>query len=114
MSTTTKSRTAVLLLGGAAALGIAFAHGQTPRDGAGQPAAPATTAAQPEPAAKGERSADEAGVRKALAAFAAAFQAGDAKAVGTLFTLFVLPCVYSLLAKPDAEPQAQTQTAPAH
>ena len=24
--------------------------------------------------------------------------------VGTLFTLFVLPCVYSLLAKPDAEP----------
>ncbi|MDM8347522.1 multidrug efflux RND transporter permease subunit [Pseudomonas sp. sp1636] len=25
-------------------------------------------------------------------------------AVGTLFTLFVLPCVYSLLAKPDTEP----------
>ncbi|MGG2399790.1 multidrug efflux RND transporter permease subunit [Pseudomonas sp. SH1-B] len=32
--------------------------------------------------------------------------------VGTLFTLFVLPCVYSLLAKPDAE--TQTQAAPAH
>ena len=32
--------------------------------------------------------------------------------VGTLFTLFVLPCVYSLLAKPDTEPQAQT--VPAH
>src|SRR5690606_3578380 len=32
--------------------------------------------------------------------------------VGTLFTLFVLPCVYSLLAKPDSAPQAQT--APAH
>ena len=31
-------------------------------------------------------------------------------AVGTLFTLFVLPCVYSLLAKPDAEP-APTPTA---
>ncbi|MCG4451894.1 multidrug efflux RND transporter permease subunit [Pseudomonas sp. MMS21-TM103] len=26
--------------------------------------------------------------------------------IGTLFTLFVLPCVYSLLAKPDAEPAA--------
>ncbi|VXD05003.1 Uncharacterized transporter HI_0895 [Pseudomonas sp. 8Z] len=27
--------------------------------------------------------------------------------VGTLFTLFVLPCVYSLLAKPDAKPQQE-------
>ncbi|MGH8355522.1 MAG: efflux RND transporter permease subunit, partial [Pseudomonas sp.] len=27
--------------------------------------------------------------------------------VGTLFTLFVLPCVYSLLAKPDAQPAAE-------
>ncbi|MGP0171739.1 multidrug efflux RND transporter permease subunit [Pseudomonas sp. NCHU5208] len=34
--------------------------------------------------------------------------------VGTLFTLFVLPCVYSLLAKPDAEPQQQAQASPAH
>ncbi|HSC82336.1 MAG TPA: efflux RND transporter permease subunit, partial [Pseudomonas sp.] len=32
--------------------------------------------------------------------------------IGTLFTLFVLPCVYSLLAKPDAQPG--TSTAPAH
>jgi multidrug efflux pump len=31
-------------------------------------------------------------------------------AVGTLFTLFVLPCVYSLLAKPDAEPAAEPAT----
>ena len=31
-------------------------------------------------------------------------------AVGTLFTLFVLPCVYSLLAKPDAEPTAVPAT----
>jgi multidrug efflux pump len=30
--------------------------------------------------------------------------------VGTLFTLFVLPCVYSLLAKPDAKP---TEPSPA-
>ncbi len=34
--------------------------------------------------------------------------------VGTAFTLFVLPCVYSLLAKPDAQPQEQTQPAPTH
>ncbi|MBL0949945.1 MAG: multidrug efflux RND transporter permease subunit [Pseudomonas sp.] len=34
--------------------------------------------------------------------------------VGTLFTLFVLPCVYSLLAKPDAKPQQQAQVSPAH
>ncbi|WAJ38737.1 multidrug efflux RND transporter permease subunit [Pseudomonas sp. GOM7] len=34
--------------------------------------------------------------------------------VGTLFTLFVLPCVYSLLAKPDAEPQQQAEVSPAH
>src|SRR5690606_14676536 len=32
--------------------------------------------------------------------------------LGTLFTLFVLPCVYSLLARPKLAPQAQT--APAH
>ncbi|MGL4316496.1 MAG: multidrug efflux RND transporter permease subunit [Pseudomonas sp.] len=32
--------------------------------------------------------------------------------VGTLFTLFVLPCVYTLLAKPDAQPG--TSPAPAH
>ena len=32
--------------------------------------------------------------------------------VGTLFTLFVLPCIYTLLAKPDREPAAQP--APAH
>ena len=34
--------------------------------------------------------------------------------VGTLFTLFVLPCVYTLLAKPDpsSAPSAQTQKAP--
>ena len=34
--------------------------------------------------------------------------------VGTAFTLFVLPCVYSLLAKPDAKPQQQAQASPAH
>jgi len=34
--------------------------------------------------------------------------------VGTAFTLFVLPCVYSLLAKPDAQPQEQAQPAPTH
>ena len=34
--------------------------------------------------------------------------------VGTAFTLFVLPCVYSLLAKPDAEAQQQAQVTPAH
>ncbi|RIA22276.1 multidrug efflux pump [Ectopseudomonas oleovorans] len=34
--------------------------------------------------------------------------------VGTTFTLFVLPCVYSLLAKPDAQPQEQAQPAPTH
>ncbi|HEY1026698.1 MAG TPA: multidrug efflux RND transporter permease subunit [Pseudomonas sp.] len=34
--------------------------------------------------------------------------------VGTAFTLFVLPCVYSLLAKPDAQPQEQTRPAPSH
>ncbi|MBB2495574.1 multidrug efflux RND transporter permease subunit [Aquipseudomonas ullengensis] len=32
--------------------------------------------------------------------------------IGTLFTLFVLPCVYTLLAKPDALPS--TSNAPAH
>ncbi|MGH8433932.1 MAG: efflux RND transporter permease subunit, partial [Pseudomonas sp.] len=32
--------------------------------------------------------------------------------VGTLFTLFVLPCVYSLLAKPDASPKAEQQAEP--
>ncbi|MBC9252070.1 acriflavine resistance protein B [Pseudomonas alcaligenes] len=32
--------------------------------------------------------------------------------IGTLFTLFVLPCVYTLLAKPDAQPG--TSSAPAH
>ena len=31
--------------------------------------------------------------------------------VGTLFTLFVLPCVYTLLAKPDREPVAQPAAA---
>lgn len=34
--------------------------------------------------------------------------------VGTAFTLFVLPCVYSLLAKPDAEAQQQAQVTTAH
>ena len=34
--------------------------------------------------------------------------------VGTAFTLFVLPCVYSLLAKPDAKAQQQAQVTPAH
>ncbi len=34
--------------------------------------------------------------------------------VGTLFTLFVLPCVYSLLAKPDAQPLVASETSPAH
>jgi multidrug efflux pump len=28
--------------------------------------------------------------------------------VGTLFTLFVLPCVYTLLAKPSAQPSGST------
>jgi len=31
--------------------------------------------------------------------------------VGTAFTLFVLPCVYTLLAKPDKPPVGQAQTA---
>ena len=31
--------------------------------------------------------------------------------IGTLFTLFVLPCVYTLLAKPDTPPVGQAQTA---
>ncbi|MNO57347.1 Efflux pump membrane transporter BepE [compost metagenome] len=31
--------------------------------------------------------------------------------IGTLFTLFVLPCVYTLLAKPDREPQVETVVA---
>jgi multidrug efflux pump len=30
--------------------------------------------------------------------------------VGTLFTLFVLPCVYSLLAKPDPQPTGRLAT----
>ncbi|WP_300651309.1 hypothetical protein, partial [Pseudomonas sp.] len=30
--------------------------------------------------------------------------------IGTLFTLFVLPCVYSLLAKPDAAPKTLPAT----
>ena len=34
--------------------------------------------------------------------------------VGTLFTLFVLPCVYTLLAKPDAEPVAVEDSRPTH
>ncbi|MDF5995266.1 efflux RND transporter permease subunit [Pseudomonas aeruginosa] len=33
--------------------------------------------------------------------------------VGTLFTLFVLPCIYTLVARPDAPPGV-TQAANAH
>ncbi|BBP81621.1 MULTISPECIES: multidrug efflux RND transporter permease subunit [unclassified Pseudomonas] len=32
--------------------------------------------------------------------------------IGTLFTLFVLPCVYTLLAKPDPRPAAQPEAEP--
>ena len=32
--------------------------------------------------------------------------------VGTLFTLFVLPCVYTLLAKPDGKPHKEPEPAP--
>ncbi|WP_374979969.1 multidrug efflux RND transporter permease subunit [Pseudomonas solani] len=33
--------------------------------------------------------------------------------IGTLFTLFVLPCVYTLLAKPDPRPATQSEAEPA-
>lgn len=84
-NTKSKSRIAILLLGGAAALGIAIAQGQAPQSGVGQPV-PATVEAQSGQAAKEERTADEKAVRKALAEFATAFGSGNAKAVGALFT----------------------------
>jgi uncharacterized protein (TIGR02246 family) len=87
MSSTPSTRVRILLLGGVTAAAAWFAFGTGHADSAGQPATAlaVTTAAGAQKAAE-DRPADREGVRKALDAFCAAFQKGDAKAVAALWT----------------------------
>jgi uncharacterized protein (TIGR02246 family) len=87
MSSHQTSRTALVLLGLAAAAAVGFAlAGGNPGNAGQAPAALATATAAEAQAAADDRPADRADVQKALDAFAAAFRKGDAKALAATWT----------------------------
>src|SRR5690349_5399586 len=87
MSSTASTRTRALLFGGAAVAAACLVLGAGHTGSAGQPAAaPEAQKAQKAQKAPEDRPADREAVRKALDAFCAAFQKGDAKAVADLWT----------------------------